>query len=150
MSTRRTYFGRTFALGSVPSSERNNMLGSVELLYQRLDRLTAQINVAASTGTTSQPIIDRWLDARDALRARLDDLSARVDVVDTAAEVEAWRASLAEAQAAVDDYMRRTQSAIEGATTETRAFQGLWAVGLAGAAIGTVLLVRRYGRRRGR
>lgn len=138
--------GQRFSLGAIPSSEQNDMVRTLEPSYMQLDTVLVWLNQARDEGFDTTG----WLDIRSGLQASLDRLQARVNDLETAEDVHAWNAERNRISAGASQLVLDVEAGITQLRSGSKMNVGIWVGAAVLGAVGTVLLVRWYGKKRRR
>jgi len=142
----RNVWGRGFSLGNIPTGDRRAMLDTLEGGFLELELMQRTLNAASARGVD----VSMWQAVRDELRASMQRMADRVDALEAAEDGHAWnterdrlRAAISQLTTDANDYIRMVDA---GSKTSV----GIWVGAAVLGAVGTVLLVRWYGKKRRR
>lgn len=141
--------GRARGLGAIDAAQQSVLLSNAETLWGFLDALGARVNDAAAAGVDDQ-VLAALRTERDTLRADLQRLSDRIEVLNTQADIGAWEAAYNEVRARAVQLLADVQRLLGEERSAQLRRVGLWVGGATLGTVGLVLLVRWYARRRRR
>lgn len=144
--TMRNVWGRGFALGNIPTTDQQEMLSTLELGFSDLDALAIMLNEARAAGIDVTPYQVR----RDELRAALTRLSDRVGLLESSDDIAAWTGERIRLLDEVSVLREGARAFIRQQHASSKVNIGIWVGAGVLGAVGTILLVRWYGKKRRR
>lgn len=134
-------------LGALPTAELERLTGAAEAVGRRLDAVRARINDLAASRTLPPSSIAALQDAAAALT---EQLAALVTETPDADQVSRWETDLEQLAADVEQLAATVSGLAASAPLAKASRVALWTGAAVAGAIGLGLVIRYYGKRRGR